>query len=254
VSFNLRKPPAVECWIEIETEIGEVGARWSAADTRAFMSELSDGFSAKRLRWRTELDLDPEDAQPTLSRYCDRVEGVNGSENRVVQIGQNVLIFSALRDKNPWPKFGDFCDQAMEALRAYRKHINPGEINRATLHYRDIVHIPCKNRDGGIKIEDYFKVYPQAEIPGRKLGYYSIDLYFSPSDSGDGIYLESRPLKYDEDHRSLPIELLWHSLSKVSGPVTEEQVAHSLRASNESLLEVFRACFTERGWSLFEPE
>lgn len=255
MSFNLRKPPVVECWIEIEAEIGEAGARWNPEATAAFLSELSGGFSATRLRWRTEVDLDPQEKHPTLSQYCDRVKGENEHANRVVQVGQNVLVFSALRDKSRWPSFSDVCDQAMEARRAFRKHINPGGINRATLHYRDIVHLPCPSREEGVKLEDYFKVYLQAQIPGRKLGYYSIDLYFSPSDSGNGIYLESRPCgDYDEERRSMPIELLWHSVSTINSSATDQEIAQSLQASNESLLEVFRACFTELGWSLFEPE
>ncbi len=256
MAFNLGKPPVVECWIEFETEIEDAGARWNPDATKAFLNALSGDFRAKRLRWATEVDLDPDDEIPTLSQYCDRVEAVSESQNRVVQVGQSVLIYSALRDEKPWPAFSEICDQAMEALQAYRDRINPGSLNRVTLHYRDIVNLPCPKADEGVEIEDYLNVYAKIPemIPARQLAYYSIELYFDPSGTRDGIYLETRPLAYDIECKTLPIELLWHSVSKIDDPVTDQGVAESLGVADDSLSLAFRACFTDLGWSLFEPK
>ncbi len=257
MDFELSKPPIVEGWIRALFESPQDGLEWDWDCVVDFLGCFADELPVRERMQVPEPIVDhlPEGEVPTeiqirvVPKYF-RARTV--SRSRVVQVGENELLVSQLRDENGcYPGFTPLLNHFMAVLTQFREHVNLGVLNGLELHYVDIIRIPVVDEDV-IDLRDFFDGAP--EVPKDPFGgSFRTDwsMSFITPDCDD-ISEFSAQLKPVRD-RILDVRLDWHRRCR-NLPDNPESIASRLRMAHTYLKNCFRHVCKPPVWHTFQPK
>jgi uncharacterized protein (TIGR04255 family) len=253
---KFKKPPIVEAWIEFKVGLTDESVGWDESTAKELINKHFADFKQQEFFGLTEVKIDPKTANVLETRRSfERVRAFTEDRDQCVQGGRNLLVYNQIRQgEKEWPGYERLRDSAFDALQKYLDFRTLNTLVGVSLHYLDIVAIP-KGKDGKIKLEDYFTVYPH--LPDGAFGAISgfrVAMQLPQACKGGNMTLSIQSLPAfgpSEDKGRFSID--WHVTS--DGKTHDVDSARQwLEQAHKDLRGVFVAGFTEQGFAIFEPE
>lgn len=257
--MSLAKPPLVESWMSFRFEPAVGLPPWTRDRYRVFLDNLSETHPnvEEMARHGIQVVASKRGGRPQIKEIVEQILAVRARTEdglRAVQMGPDELVVNYLRGEGqPYPGFPALLDEAMAYCRRYADCYHPLGVLEATLHYVDLVELPIpENRI--LRSEEYLTL--DFRVPEEAFGHFAafeVKAVVLPPGSKDTVQLEfaSIPGRPDDPLRQFRLE--WHTASKSSGRMTEDEVRASLQEAHDRLGVCFRHAFTAKGWALFEP-
>jgi len=241
-----RKPPVVEALCEMYFE----GSEWDDTVIGRFYERVRADFPTKRQQEIHEAQVRftaAGDAAAGVRRLPPRMQFVTQAEDRMIQIGRDLLVVNQLR---PYASFQEWENTLYEALKIYQELVKPRTIARLGVRYIDRVILPVPT----VRMEDYFTLYP--EIPpalGAAHGAFMLRVEIPTQRQGHRLMVTfgSAP---PEQPNSMAFLLDFYDVVERGGEVTLDAIRNDVRMAHENVIETFEASITDRLRTLFEPE
>jgi uncharacterized protein (TIGR04255 family) len=258
--MELGKPPVVEAWIEFRFRVAGEASPWDETHAELFMKQAyPDSFKIKDYIGHWDLTLQQEAGRPSLTGnrlLLERVRACDETGSRFVQAGRDILIYNMLRLDLAWPQYTELRRAALEAYEKYLSFAKPEGLASIGLHYRDVVIVPLKDGEA-MNLDDYLLVRPTAPEVLGNLGGVRMSLTFpAASEAGVlrlGVHDEVVPPETG-GAVSARFRFDWHLATEWSKSSEIQAVEAWLDSAHEDILRMFKGCFTDRCWNLFEPE
>ncbi len=241
-----RQPPIVEALCELYFE----GSEWDDTVLGQFYDQVKPDFPTKHQREIQEAHvmLSPVgEASAGVKRLPPWMQFVAKNENRLIQIGQDVLVINQLR---PYPHFEEWEPLIYSSLEKYRKLANPKGVVRLGLRYINRVVIPHAQ----ILMEEYFTVYPQVpRAMGDMHGRFMIRVDLPSQRGGHGVLVtfgSAPPEKPDEIAYLLDL----CDILKPVTPLAFDEVNAHVNMAHENIEAAFEGSITDKLRDLFQPE
>ncbi len=260
---GLNRPPITEAWIGFSFGDGD-STHWDHKVALGFLekqvSEFDEpGFELAQtdtiqIVGRTSTGVPKEIRGETV---VERVRIRDGSGKKWLEVGKNVLRFGFTRREADYPGFTSLCDEALSFLGRHNEWFGWREIQKAGLHYVDLVEVPA-GTNGQLQIEDYFRVHPQLPgAPFEPVEKFAIRLAFRGGDPRDRVSMHfGSELSGGADtpsQEAYRFRLEWHSDCQQIENSESDAIVLRLNEAHANLFTCFKACFTDAGWALFEP-
>jgi len=253
---KFKKPPIVEAWIEFKVSLTDEYVGWDESTAKEFINKHFADFKQQEFFGLTEVKIDPKTGNVLETRRSfERVRAFTEDRDRCVQAGRNLLVFNQIRkSEEKWPGYEQLRDSAFDGLQKYLHFRSLNTLVGVSLHYLDIVAIP-KGKDGKIKLEDYFTVYPH--LPDGSFGAMSgfrVVMQLPETCKGGNMTLSIQSLPAfgpSEDKGRFAMD--WHVCSN-QGTFDTDSALKWLVEAHSDLSTAFECAFTQKGLYLFEPE
>ncbi len=209
----------------------------------------------KSLQVNVEL-RDGKPASTTPNEFFDLVKAYSEEGSECIQVGRDVLVFNQLNRKSEWPGYEAMTDTAIKAANQYMGFRGFNELVNVSLHYRDIVSIPRPSDEEGIRLREWFRVYP--EVPEDTLGTMSafrfdVQLAELCQDADARLSIRSLP-PVGQEKTDFRFWIDWH-VTSTDNRIREIEAARNwLDAAHEALRSSFKKAFTPQCLELFGPE
>lgn len=193
---------------------------------------------------------------PTSSKeFFDLVKAYSEGGNECIQVGRDVLVFNQLNGGSEWPGYEVMAGAAASAAGEYMEFRQFTELTNVSLHYRDIVPIPRPNDREGIRLPDWFQIYPKVpEDLGTVMSAFRFDVQLTELCKDASARLSIRSLPPIGQHETdFKFWIDWHVTSTDSRIKAIETARGWLDAAHEALRSSFKKAFTPRCLELFGP-
>ncbi len=255
ISVEFRKPPVVEAWIAFRFALTQETIPWDERAAQALMERHFGDFKPDSLFMFTQIEVDAKTRKPNFTgaqEFFDRIRAFSTDRDRCVQARRDTLVFNQL-NKGKWPGYEAMRDAAMEAARKYMEFRDLTELIAVELHYRDVVSLP-RNSDQGVRIEDWFRVYPH--LPENGFGTMSafkfkVQLPTLCKGANATLSIQNLPLS-GEDDSEFKFSVDWH-VTSVDKMGDLEKAVQWLDSAHTALRSSFDTAFTPECLALFEP-
>lgn len=254
---QFKKPPVVEAWIEFRFALTQEDSLWDEDRAKALIATCFPAYSPESFLKYAEISVDARTGKADFSNVqelFDRIRAFSADKDRCVQARRNVFVFNQL-NRTKWSGYRAMADAATEAAGQYMQFRGFNELTHVSLHYRDVVSIPAPNDGKGIRLTDWFRVYP--EVPQETLGTVSafrfdIQLPELCAESDGRLSIRSLPLAGQEE-TAFKFSIDWHVVS-ADNKVREIEAARGwLDSAHDALRSSFEKAFTLTCLELFEP-
>lgn len=241
-----RRPPIVEALCELYFE----GSEWDDTVPGRFYEQIKTDFPIKRQREIQEAQVmlsTAGEASAGVKRLPPWMQFVASDENRLIQIGQDVLVINQLR---PYPHFEEWEPLIYSSLETYRRLANPKGIARLGLRYINRVVIPHTK----FLMEDYFTVYPQLpKAMGDTHGRFMIRVDLPSQKGGHGVLITfgSAPA---EKAGGIAHLLDLYDIFKPEQSLAFDAVNAQVKIAHENIETAFEGSITDKLRALFELE
>ncbi|MEZ6121649.1 MAG: TIGR04255 family protein [Planctomycetaceae bacterium] len=229
---------------------------WDWGQTAAFLDALKDEF-----------ELPIREAMQIPEPVVEKVDGSgfptelrlrkvpkyqrirNEAKTKVVQVGENDLVVSQMRDENGnYAGFTPLRSLFTEVAGRFRESIPVGDIATLEVHYVDMVRLKIK---GKFDLRDYFDGAPEPRsTPYGHSFSTGWSLKFRTPDCGDTAELSVQSLQPDDGFLSFRLD--WHRSCYQVGN-DPESIAVRLLLAHTYLKECFAAMCLPPVWNSFEP-
>lgn len=240
------RPPIVEALCELYFE----GSEWDEAVPGQFYDQIKAQFPIKRPREIQEAQVmlsTMGEASAGVKRLPPWMQFVASDENRLIQIGQDVLVINQLK---PYPHFEEWEPLIYSSLDTYRKLASPKKIARLGLRYINRVIIPHTK----ILMEDYFTVYPKLpKAMGDTHGRFMIRVDLPSQQGGHGVLItfgSAPPEKPDEIAYLLDL----YDIFKPEESLSFDSVKAQVKLAHDNIEAAFEGSITDKLRTLFELE
>jgi uncharacterized protein (TIGR04255 family) len=241
-----RRPPIVEALCELYFE----GSEWDDTVPGQFYDQIKNDFPIKRQREIQEAQVmlsTAGEASAGVKRLPPWMQFVASNKNRLIQIGQDVLVVNQLK---PYPQFEEWEPLIYSSLEKYRKLANPKGIARLGLRYINRVIIPHEK----ILMEEYFTVYPKLpETMGDTHGRFMIRVDLPSQQGGHGVLItfgSAPPEKSGESAHLLDL----YDIFKPEESLSFDAVKAQVKLAHENIEAAFEGSITDKLRALFELE
>ena len=259
---KFKNPPVVECWISFDFHPNENKRGSNLTQNlptvqeyvRQYAAELPkmEAIHARQIQIQ---ETSPTDLPKVVSHEV-RLQSVrltNESRSRVLQLGDDHLSYHVLKTEEGYPGYTAVRTEAQQKLEDYVRVFQPNGVRNATLHYLDIVDVPCP-AGSTINLTDYFVT--ATDLPEEPFGMMSaISFQFQaicPVDPGP-LLLQLQTLPAPPEERVLRFRLEWHKLSADVNTLEFSEVWRRLDVAHKYLTECFQSSLTRRTIELFGP-
>lgn len=261
--MQLRKPPVVETWISFDFNPNE-GKRESNLATKnlPIVQEYVRQYAAElpKVEAIHEKQIQVQETSPTdlpkVVSHEVRLQAVrltNETRSRVLGIGDDQLSYHVLKTDDSYPGYTTVRTEAQQKLEDYVRIFQPSSVKNATLHYLDIIDIPCP-AESTIELADYFLL--ATDLPeqpfGLTLALMSQFHVLCPVDPGP-LQLQLQRIPAPAEERVLRFRMEWHKLSTDMNTLDFAGVWRRLDVAHGYLTECFQASLTQRTITLFDP-
>ncbi len=257
--MKLQKPPIVENWIEFHFQGSDTQSELSQDAVEGFFSRIRDDFPDCDAIIEEQFRV--EKRRPTgvpekinVQRRPARVRAFDKDKHRCVQVAPNVLVVNLTTRGTEYPGFPDLVDRAFEHLVQYREHFQPDSVREVALHYTDLVKLPWDGKDK-IKLEEWFELGPRLPDPEWDYSSFEMNISIPLSDeagSADYVDLVFRSESSDAERHEFRFRMDWHGVARDVDTMEETILRMRLEGLRTEIGKMFRQCFTECAWSLFE--
>lgn len=241
-----RKPPVIEALCELHFE----GSAWDDTVPGQFYDRVKAQFPIKRQREIQEAQVllsTAGEASAGIRRLPPWMQFVSEREDRLIQIGRDVLVVNQLR---PYPHFEDWEPLIYRSLEHYRELAKPRAVARLGLRYINRVIIPQR----GVRMEDYFTVYPQLpKAMGDTHGPFMIRVELPSQKGGHSVLVtfgSAPPDKSGEIAHLLDL----YDIFKPAEPLPFESLPGEVLVAHSNVETAFEGSITDKLRTLFEPE
>ncbi len=255
--MKLLKPPILEAYIRFDFTFPETAKPLDFPQAREFLELFKDKVKPKDFRVTDDVKIDwnkagkPEGAR--IQRAFDTARGASADESRWIQMGQRFVATNILRQSNhpDYPGFDVLKQSALECFDAYVTLFSPIDVSIVTLHYVDVIEIP---KITGLKLSEYMKLLPQVPDQGfGSISQFMIALTLPSNDKAD-VYNVIIGREPDDPARKLMrLRIEWDAQSQNVKSLSKVELIDRLDRIHAETLRLFRSCFTDAGWNLFEP-
>jgi len=256
---TLAKPPLVEVWMSFRFEPAVGSPTWTRDRYRLLLDTFSETHPnvEEMTRHAIQVAASKRGGRPQIKEIAEQILAMRARTEdglRAIQMGSDELVVNYLRgDGEPYPGFPALLEEAMTCCRRYADCYHPVGVLEAALHYVDLVEIPVPEHRI-LRSEEYLTL--DFRVPEEVFGHFAafeVKAVVLPPGSKDTVQLSfaTVPGRVDDPLRQFRLE--WHTASKSSGRMTEEEVRASLQTAHDRLEACFRHAFTAKGWALFEP-
>ncbi len=263
--MKLGNPPVIEAWVEFRFATGEGGPPWDEALAVMFLEQALGGrYRIEHFIGGPEVVLDNTGGRPSIKDAkisLHRVRAIRTDSNdRYLQVGRGLLVCNLVRKQQAWPTFDVLCNEALEILPNYLDFFKPKKLLAAAVNYRDIVSIPWPDSKQ-VDLREFIKLYPEvpAEVFGR-VGDFRISCSLEETAQNGVLTLsiqkECQPDKPNPDGSapSLRLRMDWNVTSSNLESTETDAVRTWLMGAHDDLFRMFQSAFTDKGWSLFDPQ
>ena len=260
--MKLRNPPIVEAWIEFHLEASAQETTWKGQAIDEFFALLIPEFSSRENIFFQRLTIEKQTpaglpVEGKIEGKLNRVRAFDSERRRCVQVGENVLVFNAIRHDSDYMGFTRMCGEAMRRLDQYSRIFRPQFVRAAALHYMDVVKLPF-NQAEPLKLEEHFtlgvQLPQQPQLPLNRLRLEVSIPIGADSSQGDQLALAFGTEPPEAGTNEYRFRLDWHATCAKVDTLDEEVLKRRLQAVHGFTVDFFRRCFTKKTWSLFGPE
>jgi uncharacterized protein (TIGR04255 family) len=260
--MQLKKPPVVETWISFDFHPNENKRGSNLAKNLPVVQEYVRQYATElpKLEAIHEKQIQVQETSPTdLPKVVSqevRLQSVrltNEARSRVLQLGDDRLSYHVLKTDEGYPGYTTVRAEAQQKLEDYIRFFQPSGVRTATLHYLDIIDVPCP-AGSTINLADYFRM--ATDLPEQPFGMTSaISFQFQavcPVDPGP-LLLQLQTIPAPPQQRGLRFRLEWHKLSTDVNTLEFAEIWRRLDVAHRYLTECFQASLTQRTIELFDP-
>jgi len=247
---NFNKPPVVEAWIEFNFDLSEEeNIPWNESVACKFIEENFEDFTPKHSEYFARIQFDSK-GKPDFSKTdqsFNRIKAFSKDGQYCIQAGRNVLIFNQI-NKGSWLGYDNMLNKALEVLESYSNYRSVEKLLSSQLHYRDIIPIPTK--EGKIKLEDYFTIYPQTEHSFGEYSHLRLELLL-PDSCKDGFTYFTLISMPGNDDTIIKFQMDWHVRPHDSYIMSFEEAKDWLDKVHSELRRRFEEALTDKTKAIF---
>ena len=257
--MKLRNPPIVEAWIDYRFGVGP-DLPSDPAGTAARLLAERFGNELPDIDWVVQdvfrvLEDDPrKGGRAEVGQQILSVRAANPTETEFVQMGPDFVSVNFVRPSGgDYPGYTVLRDRSLDLLEIYSAEFRPERLQSFALHNVDRVPIP--RGAGGVRLEDWFHL-SLAPPQGFGASPHGFSLTFRQSTPIPGVEMlfTVRTEEDSSDDEAAWFRFGWHLTGAFDAEPDRETIRGRLDAVHEHLNTAFRATFTERAWSTFDPE
>ncbi len=243
------RPPVVEALCEIFFSESE----WISTIPGKFFNIIEKEYPLQNELQQVEaaVNVSPTTQSAQFQAKGSRVQFLNGDRSRVVQLEKDLLVINQLR---PYQKFSTWQPVIFAMLKHYDGLVHPKGVKQIGLRYINDIELPLPPADKKLRMEDYFKIFPQVpEELGGTHGRFMLRMDIPPlhKDHGLVITLVLRSMKDNEPvHFMLDIYDIFVSQEKILLDSVPSLVTHA----HENIVLAFEKSLTENTKNLFSEE
>lgn len=223
----------------------EQDSSWDLAMPGLIFEQIREQFPKKRQVKAPDMQIcvGAQRVTPEVPILMDRIQFLQEDEKALLQVGPRLLAVNVL---SPYPGWDSFRPMILDALKVYRRVVDPAKLHRVVLRYINVI----KTTEARIDLQEYFNFYPY-------LG--------SGLPQEHGRFICGVRVPRDSVNSTLKIELasvpqpttlaftldLEHSLSRPEA-LGFDVLPDWLDVAHSDIEGIFEACLTEKLRSLFE--
>jgi uncharacterized protein (TIGR04255 family) len=251
---QFKKPPVVEAWIEFKFALTQEDSVWDEDKATTLVKTRFADYTPESFSKYAEIHVDARTGKANVQELFDRIRSFSAEKDRCIQARRNVFVFNQL-NRAKWLGYGAMADAAIEAAAHYMEFRGFDELTNVSLHYRDIVAIPRPNAKEGLRLPDWFRIYP--EVPQETLGTMSsfrfdVQVPELCKDADARLSIQSLPCVAQEE-TDFRFSLDWH-VTSADNTIREIEAARGwLDSAHDTLRSSFEKAFTPACLQLFEP-
>jgi uncharacterized protein (TIGR04255 family) len=256
--LQFKKPPVVESWISFDFDPNENKREWDMKLVGQFAEHYKSSLPKIEAVHERQIQVQETSptALPTVVSQQVRLQFVrlsNEARSRVLQLGDDHLSCHALKTDEGYPGYEVIRSETQQKLEDYVRVFQPSRVRTATLHYLDIVDVPCPE-GGKIDLADFF--IASTDLPEKPFGgIAALSFHFKvacPVDEGP-LQLRMASIPAPPANRVFRFCMEWHKESSNINTLDFSQVWSRLDVAHAYLTDCFRASLTQRTLDLFEP-
>lgn len=173
-----------------------------------------------------------------------RIQFLNNHENRLYQVGTNLLSINYLKPYDSWT---NYLPMIKNGLESYLNIVNPKAIKLASLRY--INHI--KFEGSNIKLEDYFNFYPSTKSEKIKnFNSFITGIQIFYDDSKDILKVMLLSAEPTEDITNTAIlDLEYFSTQEID--IEQLKIIEWVKSAHDRVEEVFESCIKDNLRDIF---
>lgn len=260
--MQFEAPPVVETWISFDFHPNENKRGSNLTKNLPIAQKYVRQYAAELPKMEAihERQIQVQETSPTdlpkVVSHEVRLQSVrltDEARSRVLQLGDDHLSYHVLKTGEGYPGYTGVRTEAQQKLEDYVRVFQPSGVRNATLHYLDIIDIPCLE-GSTINLADYFVT--ATDLPEEPFGMTSaISFEFQvncPQDPGP-LLLQLQTMPHPPIERTLRFRLEWHKLSTDVNTLDFAEVWRRLDIAHKYLSECFQASLTQRTIELFGP-
>ena len=260
--MQLKKPPVVETWLSFDFHPNESKRGSNLAKSLPTVQEYVRQYATELPKLEAIHEKQIQ-VQETSSTDLPKVVGqevrlqsvrlTNEARSRVLGLGDDQLSYHVLKTEEGYPGYTTVRTEAQKKLADYVRVFQPSGVKNATLHYLDIIDIPCP---GGyaINLSDYFLM--AIDLPeqpfGLTLSLLSQFQVLCPVDPGP-LQFQLHRIPAPSEERIVRFRMEWHKLSTDVNTLEFAEIWRRLDVAHRYLTECFQASLTQRTIGLFDP-
>ncbi len=245
----LKKPPLIEaiCQFRFESD------NWDWAIPGIIYEKVKEQFPQRQQTPppdRTALE-ENEDA----AVLSGRVKFLSSNKKSSVVVGRDFLGVGCRKPYIGWEKFKP---QILQVLESYKQAAQPEFLTQVQLRYVNAVFMPG---EGIQHFEDYLNIYPQMprlrEITCKDW-FQKVNLFEESINSMLSVHAATRHVRRrGQWHNVVMLDFSVSPLEESdeeSDEGSEIEIEAWLEGAHNAIERLFQESFTEKGWSLFQPE
>ncbi len=150
--MEFKTPPVVETWISFDFHPNENKRGSNLAQNLPIVQQYVRQYSVElpkleaiHARQIQVQETSPTDLPKVVSQEV-RLQSVrltNEARSRMLQLGDDLLSYHVLKTDEGYPGYTTVRGEAQQKLEDYVRVFQPCSVGTATLHYLDIIDIPC---------------------------------------------------------------------------------------------------------------
>jgi uncharacterized protein (TIGR04255 family) len=238
-----QRPPVVEAFCEVYF----TGSRWDPAIPDLFHDRVRAEYPHKSrvTQFGMEAQSRADEAASSLSRGEQRTRFARADNSRVLQLACDLLVINQLL---PYPHYEQWREVVHAAIDVYRQVAAPVGLAHLGLRYVNRINVPTP----GIRMEDYFGVYPQLpEELGPAHGPFMLQVAMLPICPGHQLTLTLGNIPAERPG-TLSFLLDLYDVVLLGGRDAFGEVRRLLDEAHANLVRTFENTITDTSRKLFE--
>ena len=254
--MKLDNAPVIQTWIAFTFAPSPQKREWDMNAAREFLYRYRESFTHVDAIFDETYhieEISPSRPPEVVKREVglDRVRARDEKATRWLQLANDQMVFNIMRGHDS-PDYQFLREEALSKLEDYVAFFGPTGLERAELHYVDIIEIP-KPPDGHIKLDEYFNLRVELPETFGPTWYFSFRLLLRPPVDGDILEVRFQSEVPKPNSSTYRFRTDWHMICANIATLDRGAIGERLDRAHDCLFECFQASVTPETWKLFHP-